>query len=136
MTLLQVDGTPSGIDQLTHLLFELHNVQGYETFESIHEAAIRGEITREEYATQMLEVEFRALLAARAFYREHLADLSPSEEKEARSYYRLFYGTDSFEEHLQNALKNGYDLRDHYRQLYDSMVIPTQELRQQGQKTK
>jgi len=127
LTLLRVDGKPSGIDQLVHLLFELHNVQGYGVFEAIHEGAVRGEITREEYASKMLEQEFRALLAARAFYREHLSDLSRSEEKEARAYYRLLHGTDSFEEHVGGILERGYDLRDHYRQLYDSTVLPERE---------
>lgn len=129
VTVLRIDGSPSGIDQLTNLLFELHNVQGYDVFDAIHEEAVRGELTPDEYATKMLEQEFRALLAARAFYREHLSDLSRTEEKEARSYYRLLHGTDSFEQHLKEGLDRGFDLRDHYRELYDSIVIPEREQR-------
>lgn len=124
VTLLRIDDSPSGIDQLVHLLFELHNVQGYDVFGAIHGEAVRGALTPDEYATRMLEQEFRALLAARAFYREHLSDLPRTEEKEARSYYRLLHGTDSFEEHLAEGIERGYDLRDHYRELYDSLVIP------------
>ena len=130
VTLLRIDGSPSGIDQLAHLLFELHNVKGYDVFDSIHEKAIRDEITRDEYASQMLAHEFRALLAARAFYRSHLSDLSQAEKREARSYYRLLHGTDSFEEHLREQRERGHDLFDHYRMLYDSMVIPERKERQ------
>jgi hypothetical protein len=134
VTLLRVDGTPSGIDQLVHLLFELHNVQGYDAFASIHEDAVRGEITREEYASRMLEQEFRALIAARTFFREHLRDLSQSEKKEARAYYRMLYGPDSFEEHVRQVSRRGFDLRDHYRTLYDSLVLSEREDRQRMRK--
>ena len=126
-TLLRIDGKPGGIDQLAHLLFELHNVQGYQVFDEIHEGAVRGEVTREDYATQMLEEEFRALLAARAFYREHVSDLSANEARQARSYYRLLHGTDSFEEHLAESVERGHDLRDHYRKLYDDLVVPERQ---------
>jgi hypothetical protein len=130
VTLLRVDGTRSGIDQLAHLLFELHNVQGYDAFAAIHEGAVQGEVTREEYASRMLEQEFRALIAARAFFREHLLDLSQSEKKEARAYYRMLYGPDSFEEYDRKVSRRGFDLRDHYRALYDSMVLSEREERQ------
>ena len=50
----------------------------------------------------MLEGTFRAQLADHAFYREHLSELSPSEEKEARSYYPFLYGTDSFGKEIMN----------------------------------
>lgn len=126
-SLLRVDAKPSGIDQLVHLLFELHNIQGYQTFGAIHEGAVRGEVTREDYATRMLEEEFRALTAARAFYRKHVSDLSATEARQARSYYRLLHGTDSFEEHLAESAERGHDLRDHYRRLYDDLVVPERE---------
>ena len=132
VTALRIDGSPSGIDQLAHLLFELHNVQGYASFACIHEEAVRGTISRDEYASQMLEQEFRALIAVRAFYREYLSDLSPSEEKKARSYYRLLYGTGSFEEHVRKSLERGVDLRDHYRFLFDSIVLAEREKGQQS----
>jgi hypothetical protein len=131
VTLLRLDGASSGIDQLVYLLFELHNVQGYDAFESIHEEAVRGEITREEYASRMLKQEFRALLAARVFYRDHLSDLSRTEEREARAYYRMRHGTNSFEEHVGESRERGYDLLDHYRVLYDNVVIPERNQRQQ-----
>ena len=130
VTILRVDASPSGIDQLAHLLFELHNVQGYAVFDSVHEKAIRDEITRDEYASQMLEQEFRALLAARSFFRAHLSDLSQAEEREARTYNRLLHGTDSFEEHLREQRERGHDLFDDFRMLYDTMVIPERKERQ------
>jgi hypothetical protein len=132
VTVLRVDGSPSGIDQLTHLLFELHNVQGYASFAAVHESAVRGEITRDEYALQMLEQEFRALVAARAYFREHLSNLSRAEKSEARGYYRLFYGADSLDEHLGASLERGVDLRDHYRALYDTLVLAERDKRNPG----
>jgi hypothetical protein len=134
VTLLRIAGSPSGIDQLAHLVFELHNVRGYRSFASIHEQAVRGEITRDEYASRMLEQEFRALVAAREFYREHLSDLSQAEEKEARSYYRLAHGAGSLEEHASQARRRGVDLRDHYRAIFDSIVLAERKHRQAVEK--
>lgn len=129
-TLLRLDDEPSGIDQLVHLIFELHNVQGYDVFEEIHEAAVRGEVTRDKYGPKMLAQEFRALLVARAFYELHLSELSPAEEKEARAYYRMRYGTDSFEEHVAQVRERGYDLYEHYRTLFDEVVVPERAARE------
>ncbi len=129
LTYVRVMPGRSGIDQLVQLLFELHNVQGYDVFDELFEAAFRGDITREEFAVRSLEQEFRALLAARQFYREHVADLSRSERREARAYYRMLYGTDSFEEHVREVRERGFDLLDHWRELYDTVVLPEREPR-------
>ena len=42
----------------------------------------------------------------------------------------MLHGTDSFEEHVGELLERGDDLRDHYRELYDEVVIPEREQQQ------
>ena len=121
---VRVTKDASGIDQLTFLLFELHNIQGYPVFDEVHEMAVRGEIGREAYADRMLRQEFAALLQFRAFCREHLNELTSEEREEARVVWRLVYGTDSYEEHLRESRERGRDLLDHWRFMYDTAVIP------------
>lgn len=128
-SLVRVAKEASGIDQLTFLIFELHNIQGYPIFEEIHDAAVRGEVNRDQYADRMLRQEFAGLLLFREFCAAHLATLSKSERREARVYYRLVHGTDSYEEHLQNARERGGDLLEHWRRMFDTEVIPEREAR-------
>jgi len=126
-TRVRVSTRGSGIDQLCALLFELHNIGRYEQFEAVHISAVRGELSRETYAEMMLEQEFLALMEARAFLANHVGELSRQEHRAARIYWPLLEGPETLEEHVQQFLKKGVDLRDHFRELYDTEVIAERE---------
>jgi len=121
---VRVDKKPSGIDQLANLIFELNNALGYEAFDSIHERAVNGEIGREEYAELMLGQDMVTLSRAREIYRSYVEELSDRERGEAKGYYLLLYGPDTVAERVEMYLERGFDLRDHFRELYDEYVIP------------
>ena len=72
------------------------------------------------------------MIQAREFLRGELSDLTRRERKEARVYYRLLHGPDSLDAHLRRSLERGFDLRDHFKALYDAEVIPE---RREGRKT-
>jgi hypothetical protein len=126
---LRIAPDASGIDQLSTLIFELHNAMGYRAFNDIHERAVSGRLSRDEYARAMLEQEIVALRMTRDFLAKHLPTLTPEERRAARRYYRYRFGPVTLDERVEDARRQGVDLLDHYRALYDAVVLSERKLR-------
>lgn len=120
---IRIAARGSGIEQLSTLIFELHNVMGYAAFEDIHNRAVAGALSRDAYARAMLEQEIAALAATRDFLTAHVSDLDEHERRDAARYYRYLNGPTTLDERLAESRAQGVDLLDHYRALYDTVVV-------------
>jgi hypothetical protein len=123
---IRIAARGSGIDQLSTLIFEPHNVMGYAAFEDIHNRAVAGDLSRDDYARAMLEQEFVALTATRDFLATNMPTLSAPEQRAAQRYDRYLRGPESLDGRLAEARAQGVDLLDHYRVLYDTIVVAEQ----------
>jgi hypothetical protein len=100
---IRIAARGSGIDQLSTLVFELHNVMGYAAFEDIHNRAVAGDLSRDGYARAMLEQEIVALAVTSDFHAGNMASLDAQERRDAERYYRYLRGPRTLDERLAEA---------------------------------
>ncbi len=103
-------------DQVAGMVFELHNAMGHETFEEIHQRALRGEINKSQFVQQVLEQEFVALRKTQVFLARHLSGESPR-VRENRLISRLLNASPSLDEHMRGLARA--DFIKFYEELYD-----------------
>ena len=89
---------------------------GHETFEDIHQRALRGEINKPQFVQQVLEQEFVALRKTQAFLARYLSDESPR-VRENRLISRLLNAPPSVDEHMRGLTRPEFVKL--YEELYD-----------------
>ena len=121
---VRIRSTDSGLDQLTGLIFELHNMWAHETFEAVWGAALRGEIDKGEFTQRMLEQEFIALQRTREFLHTPLGAMSLLALQGHPVTAHVLAASDSVEEQLRKYRRLGYDMRSYFSVAYDAEIKP------------
>ncbi len=120
----RVSARRTGWDQLTGLVFELHNFRGSRRFEEIHRAAVSGTIDKSAYVRQIVEQELIAVLATKEFLRRNVLSLPGAGRDESTLFWRLLNSEDSLDGLIQEYKRRGHDLKEHYEKLYEDEVVP------------
>ena len=120
----RVSARRTGWDQLTGLVFELHNFRGSRRFEEIHRAAVRGTIDKSAYVRQILEQEILALKTTKEFLRRNVLSLPGAGQDGSTLFWQLLNSEDSLDSHLRRYERRGQDLKEFYEKLYEDEVVP------------
>ena len=124
MASVRVRSDALGLDQLSGLVFELQNIQGFATYEAVWQAALHGEIGRQEFIRRMAACEFEALTRTRTFLRAQFAHLSIFELREHPLTMQLCATASSLEEQVRKYRRQGYDVEGRFAAIFDQHIKP------------
>ena len=108
------------LDEFTCLTFEVINAQGEKRFREIYQMAESGQISKSDFAEEIMKEEFKAVKKARNF----LKQLKPSEKEKSKTtlYMHFLHSPDKFEEFLvysKKVLSPERDPIEEYKKQYD-----------------
>jgi hypothetical protein len=126
MAKVRVRSDALGLDQLSGLVFELQNIQGFATYEAAWQAGLRGEIGRQEFARRMAACEFEALTRTRTFLRAQLADLSIFELRDHPLTMHLLSTSPTLEQQVRKYRRLGYEVEGRFAAIFEQQIKPRQ----------
>jgi hypothetical protein len=117
----------SGVDQCAGLLFELKNATFDKEFMSLYRAARERKISRDDFATSCIRLEFLAVQKTRAYFRSH--PLSKPNTASSPFYTMVMRVTSDFSDYLRwldtlDSDSDTYNIRHHYLLEYDRLIQP------------
>jgi hypothetical protein len=114
----------SGRDKWLMLVFELHNLKNAKAFEELEKRAVSGEIDRDKFSNECLELEFKAMVQTQIFFKRNPV---PGVSAKADPYFVAYLnGSSSFDDYkkmLNSDAEDAYDPRNFYADRFDSVAI-------------
>jgi hypothetical protein len=113
----------SAVDKCTELLFELHDAMLEDQFDALDAGAIKGQVSRDDFATYCIALEYRAFKKTQEYLRKH--PLTGADSKENPYYHSMVTYDGSFSDYLKwvdRPDQTGYNVRRYFLRMYDDLI--------------
>lgn len=123
------------VDRWASVIFELHNLQGFEQSDKLVEQAMRGELTGQQYAMECVRLEYEAGLRAKEQFLK--SPIPEAQHKRNPVYHQILSMKPTFAEHQADLKAKGQPLGnyDYFLDHYKRVLAPAMQANQSDDKT-